>query len=471
MNIQCNILFCYSRVPTFTKAIVDYVTAFAQYSTHTIHYLDMESAALPEDLTPYDAIIFNYCFWARCLRLAPDMIVQLQRFDGVKLAILQDEYDTVPVHEKTLVDMAVDIVITCAPEPYWRSIYRDAYFERVTFFHALSGYASGETSQHTTGKPLALRPITLGYRARAVPFTYGKLTYEKYRIGVEMKKICAEHGIKADIEVSESARIYGEAWPEFIGNCRAMLGTESGSNVYDVTGTVKPAITRYLEKNPEAAFDTVYDLFLKDIEGKICVNSVSPRFFEMIEQHTALVLFIGEYAGILQPDIHYIPLMKDFSNVDAVLKKLDDIALLETMTQRCYQDIIASGRYSFAAYIAQVDALIDTALTRKHRQPSGFIPVYGLIGWRSTQRAAWHTLCDDTQIPTRTPLMHYDSVKDPIFCVRFSRAACKRQLLSAYAKILYSPAGQRIQNRLRRYPRLYKAVQSFIRTIMRRQAD
>lgn len=464
MSTTLNILFCYSRVPAFTSAVREYVEAFSHFSAHHIHYLDMDSARLPENLTPYDAIIFNYCYWARCLKIDEAMKKTLKHYDGVKVAILQDEYDMVPIHKRTLIDIAVDIVITCVPKRYWREVYVDDYFDNVTFFYALSGYANGSLVNIDNAKPLAQRPVVLGYRAREVPFSYGALTYDKYRIGLEMKKICKERGMVADIEVSESSRIYGDAWAEFIGNCRAMLGSESGSNVYDATGEIKPAIEAYVKAHPEADFATVHALFLQDIEGKICINGVSPRFFEMIAHRTALVLFEGEYADILQPDMHYIPLKKDFSNVDEVVRKLDDIDALEAMVERAYTDIIASERYSFSTFVKHIDALIE----HKVKAPKNYIPVWGLIGWKTDQNAPWQSLSQNAQIPMHLPLIDKDRVADPMFQWRINFAAGKRKLLKVYAQILYSQNGQWLKQKLQTYPKLYHVLQAMIRTLMGR---
>ena len=81
--------------------------------------------------------------------------------------------------------------------------------------------------------PLAKRPIVVGYRARALPFRFGHLGQEKIKIGRQMRKLCDERGIRCDIEWTEETRIYGAAWYDFIGRCRAMLGSESGSNIFD----------------------------------------------------------------------------------------------------------------------------------------------------------------------------------------------------------------------------------------------
>ena len=54
------------------------------------------------------------------------------------------------------------------------------------------------------------------------------------------------------------------------------------------------------------------------------MNQISPRVFEAIALRTALVLFEGEYSGIIAPGVHYIPLKKNLSNLDDVLSLLGD---------------------------------------------------------------------------------------------------------------------------------------------------
>jgi hypothetical protein len=81
------------------------------------------------------------------------------------------------------------------------------------------------------------------------------------------------------------------------------------------------------------------------------MNQISPKMFEAIALKTALVLFEGSYSGILKPDLHYISLKKDFSNLKQVLAKLDDISYLENITETAFKDIILSGKYNYEQFI------------------------------------------------------------------------------------------------------------------------
>ena len=50
-----------------------------------------------------------------------------------------------------------------------------------------------------------------------------------------------------------------------------------------------------------------------------------------------------------------------------VVGRIRDIPLLERMTARAYDDVIASGRYSYAAFVHTFDDLVDRRRKAEHR--------------------------------------------------------------------------------------------------------
>lgn len=460
--VSKNVLFCYSRLPSFTNAVRDYVQAFGDYSSHRIHYYDMDSGPLDFDLEPFDCIVFNYCFWARCLSVSPAFRERVADFSGLKIAILQDEYEYFLWHEKTLVALGINTIVTCVPEIHWRDVFRDDAFRNVTFINALTGYVPDSLLNVRALKQLADRQWTLGYRSRPVPFSYGRLTQEKLLIGQRMKQICAERNIPSNIEVTEDSRIYGAAWPEFIGNCKAVLGTESGSNVFDFNGSIKPAIENYLKEQPNADFETVHARFLQGHDEKIHMNQVSPRIFEAIAMHTGLVLFEGNYSGVVRKWEHFIPLKKDFSNVDEVFAALADLDSLKAMTQRAYDEVIGSGKYHFRTFIGNLDAHIEKAAFSGKK----FEACYGLIGWRSSGNSELTPIEGQRmQIPTCQPLRHFDQISDPVITFRVNWGALHRLVMRRYKRILYSPLGTKCKALLQGNRVVYAVARKCVRLL------
>jgi hypothetical protein len=77
-----------------------------------------------------------------------------------------------------------------------------------------------------------------------------------------------------------------------------------------------------------------------------------------------MILFTGRYSGLIEPDEHYIELKKDFSNIDSVLSRLDDLASLEAMADRAYDRLVGSGDFSYQQFVE----LIDRTILRKARE-------------------------------------------------------------------------------------------------------
>ena len=67
----------------------------------------------------------------------------------------------------------------------------------------------------------------------------------------------------------------------------------------------------------------------------------------------------GEYNGILVPGKHYIELKRDFSNIEEVLDIVKKDELREEIVQNAWNDIVASGKYT---YRVLVDDVINNSL-------------------------------------------------------------------------------------------------------------
>jgi hypothetical protein len=237
-------------------------------------------------------------------------------------------------------------------------VYDEQRLPGTVKYTTLTGYVP-ERYRNFSDPPLESRPIDVGYRGRNIPFWLGMLGQEKTWIGQGFLEHSKKYDIKCDIRWEEQDRIYGEDWDKFISSCKAMLGTEGGASITDFDGTVEKKTKAYLEKHPGADFWEVHKNVLRPYEGNLVGNKITPRVFECAAHRTAMILFPGEYSGIIRPWEHYIPLKKDFSNVGEVIEKLDNIESLKRMTTFAYEDLIASGRYSYRKFIREFDEVIE----------------------------------------------------------------------------------------------------------------
>jgi hypothetical protein len=355
------LLVTYSNAGRNVPTSAEYLNSFAQFSSYEVSYLHVTNGVKIDcDLNEFDAVLNNYCaklIWPNLV--SPDYIDQLKRYRGVKAMAVQDEYDWTNKLGNFINDLGFHVVFTCVPPEYVARIYPAVRFPDTKFVNVLTGYVPEDLARRASPR-LRDRPIAIGYRGRDIGARYGALAFDKAEIGRRMRAICAERGIPHDIEIAEDKRIYGDDWYVFIQSCRAMLGTESGSNIFDDDGSLAD---RYKSMTQELGRPPTHEEcrpFTAPLEERVNMGQISARIFEGAALRTPLILFEGDYSGAIKPGEHYIGLKKDFSNVDEVLARLDDFDALEAMADRVHSHLIASGRYSYRRFVEIVDEAIES---------------------------------------------------------------------------------------------------------------
>lgn len=376
---KLNVAMLYDcMIPMHVGTIREHLEAFDKYSHHAVAYIPAnpefwkrpakEVLALV-DFSIFDAVFIHYSTRISVSSYLDEGLAQaLEKYHGLKVLFMQDEYEGTEIARSWMDRLKFDVVYTCVPHEGLEQVYPSYRFPATEFLPTLIGYVPEDPALEGYAKPLAERKLLMAYRGRKLPAVYGELGYEKYSIGVEMKAIAAQRNLPVDIEVDDDKRIYGTAWYEFIGSARATLGTESGANVFDFDGSLRQQIKRLETENPDTAVEEISSKVLAVHEGLVRMNQISPKIFEAIRLRTALVLFEGNYSGVVRPNEHYIPLKKDFSNIDEVLAKLDDDAYLQQMTERAYREVVASGSYSYKTFVEGIDADIERRIVSCNRR-------------------------------------------------------------------------------------------------------
>jgi hypothetical protein len=358
------LLVAYCNASNFVSTTAEYLDSIVHHSDFEVRFVHAtHGAELAFDLDEFDAVFQNYC--ARLPfpgYVSPDYLTKLKAFRGVKILAVQDEYDHTDRLRAAIRDIGFHAVLTCAPAAMLPRIYPQAMFPQTEFITVLTGYVPESLPLHgKSTRALRERPVGIGYRGRDIGGRYGRLAFEKFEIGRRMRAICAARGISHDIEWADDKRLYGAAWYEFIGSCRANLGSESGSNVFDFDGTIE---AKYKELEQARGGPVPYEEFrtyTDPIETQYDMGQISPRVFEAAAMRTPMILFTGRYSDLIEPEEHYIELKKDFSNADAVLNRLNDLDGLERIAARAYDRLIASGDFNYRHFVK----LIDRTILRK----------------------------------------------------------------------------------------------------------
>ena len=147
-------------------------------------------------------------------------------------------------------------------------------------------------------------------------------------------------GLKIDISNDPKDVLTGDDWCKFLLSCKYQLGVETGASILDWDGRLMQQAHHGKTQFSE--------------EGNLSLKAIGPRHFDACVTKTCQILVEGEYSGILKPWEHYIPLKKDFSNIDEVLNLVREDKLRKSIAERAYKDIVASDNWSYRKFVRQV---------------------------------------------------------------------------------------------------------------------
>jgi len=292
--------------------------------------------------------------------LSADYERAVAAFRGLKIAVVQDDYDRTIALHRAIRRLGFHVVLTSIQKDFWPLVYPKCQVPGVRLVQVLTGYVPASIPvKDDEILPLRERPVWVAYRGRDIGAKYGRLGFEKYEIGRRMIEICEAQNIPHDIAMDDTSRIYGDDWFRFLGRSRTMLGSESGSNAFDFDGSIEERCNEFVATQGRRPTYPELAEFLQPFERPFDVGQISPRIFECAMMRTPMILFRGRYSDIIEPGIHYIPLEKDFSNAAGILSRLGDVDFLQGFSDQAYSRLIASGNYSYKALAKLISDVIE----------------------------------------------------------------------------------------------------------------
>ena len=374
------ILLIYHRPVLVRDAatVEEHIQSFARYSKFRVWSINTEHG-FPSglDTIRFQTIVLHYSLFGTG-RYFLDSHFQRYLDDcksSYKIAFFQDEYHYCQKRFAFLNRHKVDCVYTLVEPEYFKDTYRK-YTRVPTLVSNIPGYVSGDLIEAAKrfGKPDQDRSIDIAYRGRPLEFYMGKGAQEKCGIATSFLQRVAGLNFKLDIACTERKRIYGDAWYRFTANCRAFLGVEAGVSIFDTEDVVRTECDKIMAENPGITFEEIHDRVLYQWEDQIPYRTISPRCFEAAAFRVCQILFEGKYSGILQPMVHYIPLKRDFSNFDEVIRQFSNASLRHELTENAYRDLIASEKHSYRHFIES----FDSGLMRAGIKPAPSVDDHGV---------------------------------------------------------------------------------------------
>lgn len=294
-------------------------------------------------LHEYDLIIVLHSAAGDRMSVLSRTAAWFQGRRGKLVLFVGNEYDLLDEKIAFARTAGVDYICSQLPLDTASALYADAGATVVAMPHALNPHvyrapADGE------------RPVDVGFAGDL----YDRIIGDRERTGlVEFFQHAAPAGLRADIRTRRMPRA---DYAAFLQRCKAVCGAESGTYYLQPSGTAVKAAKAYVRSHPSAPFDDVWRACFADCGPTLNGKAISSRHFEPIGTRTCQVLVEGRYNDVLVPDVHYIAVRRDLSNVTDAIRRAMDPDERRSITEAAYAHV--SSAHTYAHRVESVVALV-----------------------------------------------------------------------------------------------------------------
>lgn len=350
------------------STIADHLDSIRRYSGTPCVYVNLAVRDVPKWVSRLDIGLVVFHTTALATRWYPEAFARMARrlaaiedLDCPRVAAPQDEFLNTDLLVDFLQRFRVDHVFTCAPPEEWETIYGPLISRGVGMTRVLTGYLEPRTVRRIDQLAGGERDIDIGYRSWQPEAWLGRHGMLKGLIAERFAEEGGRRGLRLDISMDPADTLLGDAWYRFMLRCRFTIGVEGGASIHDHDGRIRECVSAYTAEHPAAAFEEIERSCFPGQDGSFNLRAISPRHLEACATRTPQILVEGSYNGILEPWKHYVPLREDFSNISAALDEVADRGRATQIAEQAYQDVVASGRYTYASFVAAILASLPAA--------------------------------------------------------------------------------------------------------------
>ncbi len=275
-------------------------------------------------------VILHSVFSNRCF-LSDKLVRTLRACPQPKVLFLGNEYKLMPEKMNLCEHLSVALVVSQSHSVVIHHLYRSRLGCQV-----MNLPNTGlDPEVFFSRKGWRERSIDIGYRAQDAPLYLGH--NEKRVLAEYFTTYARRQAMKVDISLDPADRFTEEGWAGFLNECKAQLGAEAGSDYFELTDQTRRSVNTYVARHPQATLEEVFERFFRDYPNPICGRMLSSRHIEAAGTKTVQILLAGEYGGYFLPNVHYIPLNKDFSNIGEVIMKFRDEQYCAGIAEKAYE--------------------------------------------------------------------------------------------------------------------------------------
>jgi hypothetical protein len=257
---------------------------------------------------------------------------------GKLLVFVGNEYCLMPEKINFIKNTDADFIASQLPKDAAMWLYGDCTKSKVLLVpHALNSTA------YSAYEDPDQRKIDIGFVGDRYSLAIGDI--ERTELIEYFATKDFRQQLNIDIRLGRKLRLSREKYVDFLNSIRVTIGAESGTYYLERTDKTQKRVEAFLSRYPKATFEEVNDRFFKDYSNPVNGKAISSRHFEPIGTKTCQVLLEGKYNNILKPDVHYISLKKDYSNIKNVMGKFGDKVFTKKMTDNAHEYVMDSHTY------------------------------------------------------------------------------------------------------------------------------
>ena len=257
---------------------------------------------------------------------------------GKVLIFVGNEYCLMPEKINFIKKAEADFVASQLPRDAANWLYADCNKSKILLVpHGLNSSAYKAYQDH------GQRKTDLGFIGDRYSLAIGDM--ERTELIEYFTKNDFQPELAVDIRLGRKLRLSREKYVNFLNAIRGTIGAESGTYYLEKTDETQKKVQAFLSRYPKTTFEEIYDRFFRDYSCPVNGKAISSRHFEPIGTKTCQILLEGKYNDILKPDVHYISLNKDYSNIDSVIEKFRDKDFTRKMTDNAHEYVMDSHTY------------------------------------------------------------------------------------------------------------------------------
>lgn len=289
--------------------------------------------------THYDCIIFLHSAFSNAC-LVPKYLQKILSYKkAYKIFFVGNEYKHMPEKINFTKNLNINLFITQSHLSDVINLYKQRLNISVEYI-----CNSGVDENIFFPKiPYTERQQIIGYRSGHDQLYFGNQERENlYKFLKKYSLINKNYNF--DVSINKKDRFSYTEWADFINRCKCMFAPNTGFDYFFLNDDLRNKVNQSKLKD----FNEVFKRFFLNVKDGTKLKCVTGKTIEPAACKTPLIQVEGDYDKF-KPNIHYIPLNKDYSNIDECMEKLEDNLYVNKIIENSYK--LVKSEYLYRHHI------------------------------------------------------------------------------------------------------------------------